>query len=61
MHGNHSDFDHHTYAILLSIIGTCMMRNVNPLEYMITAMSKPKGSPVELPKPGPDTVLDTVV
>ena len=60
MHGNRSDFDHHTYAILLSIIGTSMMRNVNPLEYMITAMSKPKGSPVELPKPGPDTVLDTV-
>lgn len=60
MHGNRSDFDHHIYATLLGIMGTCMIRNVNPLEYMITAMSKPRGSPIELPKPGPDPMQDMV-
>ena len=32
MYGNRSEFDHETYATLLSIIGTCVMRDVNPWE-----------------------------
>ena len=49
MYGNRSEFDHETYATLLSIIGTCMMRDVNPLEYIVTSLSKPAGSPATLP------------
>ena len=48
-YGHHSESDHETYATLLSIIGTCMMRNVNPLEYIVTSLSKPAGSPAVLP------------
>ena len=49
MYGNRSEFDHETYATLLSIIGTCMMRNVNPLEYIVTSLSKSAGGQAVLP------------
>lgn len=32
MYGNRSEFDHETCATSLSMIGTCVMRDVNPLE-----------------------------
>ena len=53
MFSNRTEFDADTYAKLLSIIGTYTMRGVNPLEYMVEAMFKPHGSPVELPRPPP--------
>ena len=54
MFGNRTEFDADTYAVLLSIIGTCAMRGVNPLEYIVESLSKPYGSPVELPRPPTD-------
>ena len=51
MFSNRTELDADTYAKLLSIIGTAVMRGVNPLEYMVEAMSQPYGSPVELPRP----------
>ena len=54
MYSNRTELDADTYAKLLSIIGTSIMRDVNPLEYMVEAMSKPHGSPVELPRPPTD-------
>ena len=54
MFSNRTEFDASTYAKLLSIIGTCAMRGVNPLEYMVQSLSKPQGSPVELPQPPTD-------
>ena len=54
MFGNRTEFDADTYAVLLSIIGTCAMRDVNPLEYIVESLSKPYGSPVELPRPPTD-------
>ena len=54
MHGNRTEADAKTYAVLLSIVGTSLMRGANPLDYMVDAMSKPKGSPVELPRPPTD-------
>ena len=53
MFSNRTELDADTYAKLLSIIGTYTMRGVNPLEYMVEAMSQPYGSPVELPRPPP--------
>ena len=49
MYENRSESDHETYATLLSIIGTYMMRNVNLLEYVVMSLSKPAGSPAVLP------------
>ena len=49
MHGNRTKKDSETYAILLSIIGTCAMRGANPIDYMVNSLSR--GSPVELPRP----------
>ena len=54
MFSNRTELDADTYAKLLSIIGTAVMRGVNPLEYMVEAMSQPHGSPVELPRPPTD-------
>ena len=51
MYNNRTKRDADTYAKLPSIIGTCLMRDVNPLEYIVESMSKPQGSPVELPRP----------
>ena len=51
MYSNRTKRDADTYAKLLSIIGTSLMRNANPLEYMVESMSKPQGSPVKLPRP----------
>ena len=54
MFGNRTEFDAATYAVLLSIIGTCAMRGVNPLECIVESLSKPCGSPVEPPRPPTD-------
>ena len=51
MFSNRTELDADTYAKLLSIMGTAVMRDVNPLEYMVEVMSKPHGSPVELSRP----------
>ena len=50
MHGNRTEMDSETYAILPSIIGTCAM-STNPLDYMVDSLSRPQGSSVELPRP----------
>ncbi len=44
-----AESDHETYATLLGMIGTCMMRNVNLLEYIVMSLSKPADGPAVLP------------
>ena len=43
MFSNRSEFDHESYMILHNIL---YMGDANPLDYMVSTLSKPRGSPV---------------
>lgn len=55
MLSNHIKFDATTYDKPLSMMGICLMRDVNPLEYVVERLSKPYSGPVELPRPPTDS------
>lgn len=49
MYENRSEYYHETYATLFNIIGTCMMKNVRPLECIVVSLFNLVSSRAVLP------------